>query len=168
MNAALAGRRREPGAAPAPARSVYLHPGKLFAAAEPATVSTILGSCVAVCLFDAEQGVGGVNHYLLPHWAAGAEASARYGNVALAALLERVLALGARREALQAKVFGGACVLDAFRGDGAGHLGERNARLADGFLRGEGIAVAARDVGGSRGRKLLFRTDDGTALVRAL
>jgi chemotaxis protein CheD len=149
---------------------VYLHPGKIYAGADPAAVTTILGSCVAVCLFDAGRGVGGINHYLLPHWAAGSEATARYGNVALRALLDRVTALGARRDALQAKVFGGACVLDAFRGTGHGavHLGERNTELALHFLADEAIQVSARDVGGSRGRKLIFRTDDGTALVRAL
>jgi chemotaxis protein CheD len=168
MSAVSAGRRPRAHAAPAPERTVYLHPGKIYAAAGPATVTTILGSCVAVCLFDAEARVGGINHYLLPHWAGGADASARYGNVALQALLERVVSLGARPGALQAKVFGGACVLEAFRGDGGGHLGERNAELAAAFLRERGIALAASDTGGHRGRKLVFRTDDGTALVRVL
>lgn len=172
MSAAPAGHLSAGAPAPAaapPSRSIYLHPGKIYAGAEPAVVTTILGSCVAVCLWDAGRGVGGINHYLLPHWAAGSEATARYGNVALRALLDRVVALGARRDALQAKVFGGACVLDAFRpGQGATHLGERNSELAVHFLASESIRVVASDVGGSRGRKLIFRTDDGTALVRAI
>lgn len=167
---ALPAVRRPAAAVPAPPSAVYLHPGKMFAGAEPATVTTILGSCVAVCMFDAGRGVGGINHYLLPHWAAGSEGSARYGNVALRALLDRVVALGARREALQAKVFGGACVLAAFReaGPGAMHLGERNSELAAAFLAEASIPLVGRDVGGTRGRKLIFRTDDGTALVRTL
>ena len=149
-----------------PRVAVYLHPGQLHAGREPTTVTTILGSCVAVCLVDAGRKVGGVNHFLLPHWAGEGHRTPRFGNVAMELLLERLLAMGARRGELRAKVFGGACVLEAFHGPH--HLGARNAEVAMGFLAAEGIEVAAADTGGRRGRKLLFRTDDGTALVKLI
>ena len=146
---------------------VYLHPGQLHASADPCTITTILGSCVAVCLFDRARGVGGANHYLLPYHAGHDQASPRFGNVAVQSLLARVLALGASRRDLEAKLFGGACVLEAFR-TGDSHLGAKNVDAARALLRAEGIPVRAEDVGGSRGRKLVFHVDDGSALVKML
>lgn len=142
----------------------YLHPGQLVAAADPLTVTTILGSCVGVCLYDPVRRVGGVNHFLLPEWPGDGERSTRFGDVAMAELLSRVLALGARRADLLARVYGGACVVDAFRGD-AYHLGERNAALALVFLRREDIPVLDADTGGRRGRKLVFHTTIGSSLI---
>lgn len=148
------------------AASVYLHPGQLAAAARPTIVTTILGSCVSLCLYDARRGVAGINHFLLPA-SLGALASPRFGDVACAELLERVLALGADRGALQGKLFGGACVLDGMAGEAAA-LGERNADVAIAFLERERIPLQALDTGGRRGRKLRFSTWDGIALVRSI
>jgi chemotaxis protein CheD len=77
-------------------------------------------------------------------------------------LLAQVLRAGARRERLRARVYGGACVLDAFCLSGT-HLGELNVRVALAFLDEEAIPVLARDTGGRRGRRVVFRTADGTA-----
>ena len=148
-------------------RTLYLHPGQLVASAEPSYVTTILGSCVAVCLWDVDQRVGGMNHFMLPLFAGNGSASPRFGNVAMERLLSKVLALGARQESLRAKLFGGACVLEALRGT-CGSLGANNVELARRFLKGAGIPVVAEDVAGDRGRKLGFRTDDGAAAVRLL
>jgi chemotaxis protein CheD len=160
-----------PAAAPAraaePAPGVYLHPGELFACAEPRKVTTILGSCVAACVFDPAMRVGGLTHHLLPYGAPGVERPGRFGNLALPALVDRLAALGARPWELRAKLFGGSCVLEAFRGDGE-HLGARNVEVAREALDALGIRVVAEDVGGPRGRRLLFDTGDGTALVRLL
>ncbi len=147
-------------------RQVYLQAGQVFASAEPASVVTILGSCVAVCLFDPAAGVGGMNHYLLP-LAVERERSARFGNVALARLLDEVLERGARRGNLRAKVFGGAGVLDGFQRSGRS-LGHDNVDLALRTMEAEGIPVVDGDVGGRRGRKLVFHVDDGSAWVRTL
>jgi chemotaxis protein CheD len=158
-------------APPGPAatvRRLYLHAGQLHASAEACYVTTILGSCVAVCLWDGHAGVGGVNHFLLPYCPADAAlANARFGNVAMARLIERLIALGARRDRLQAKVFGGACVIEAFRGSGR-HLGEKNVEMAMGALEEAAIPVVSRDVGGHHGRKLVFDTGEGAAWVRPL
>lgn len=145
-------------------RNVYLLPGHLVTAAEPCDVTTILGSCVAVCLFDVRGRAGGVNHFLLPHHPEAQPRSARFGSVAIRDLIEAVRAHGCRKADLRAHVFGGAGVIaglaDAWR-----HVGHQNAELAERMLADEGIPVMERDLGGSRGRRLRFRTDDGAAHV---
>lgn len=148
-----------------PRADVYLHPGQLYVSADPSAVTTILGSCIAVCLWDPVLRVGGTNHYLLPECGSGSS-SPRFGNVAIRRLVEGMLSLGSQEQHLRAKVFGGACVLDAFVG--GSHLGAKNADLGLRILREEGIPVVAEDVGGRRGRKVVFHTDSGLALVRLI
>lgn len=150
-----------------PLPSVYLHPGQLFVAAGPATVTTILGSCVAVCIWDVTLGIGGINHYLLPNGLRTASVSLRYGNVAIAQLLEKLARVGTRLPNLRAKIFGGACVLDAMRGK-ENHLGDKNVEIAREKLGDADIPIVAADVGGIRGRKLIFHPHDGNALVKLL
>ena len=154
-------------AAPDAGGALYLHAGQIHASADPCRVTTILGSCVAVCVWDPESRVGGVNHFLLPFCADNALATPRFGNVAVARLVERVLALGGRRGRLRAKVFGGACVIEAFRAGGR-HLGQKNVEAALRVLDERAIPVVASDVGGQRGRKLVFDTGAGAAWVRGL
>lgn len=168
MTAAARRRRPAPVADDAPPpEGVYLHPGDLVASAEPLALTTILGSCVGVCLYDAESGVGGMNHFLLPDSQGQGRPTARFGDVAMERLLAAVINAGARRSALRAHVFGGACVLAAFYGPGT-HLGERNVRVALRFLEQEGIPVVERCTGGRRGRKLLFHTAGGAVQVREI
>jgi chemotaxis protein CheD len=143
---------------------VYLAPGRLHATAEPVQVTTILGSCVAVCLWDPDRRVGGINHFLLPE---GVPPSSRFGDSAVRMLVESVLALGASRTRLRAKIFGGACVLEAFRHD-THPLGARNVEVARERLRAEQIPVVGEDVGGDLGRKLVFDVQTGCAWVRAI
>lgn len=158
-----------PAAEAGPARdAVYLHPGQVVVRDQPTAVTTILGSCVSVLLYDERRGVGGVNHFLLPHWAGTGVENARFGAAAMRQLIDGVRGVGGRTADLRAKVFGGACVLDAFgRADGE-HLGARNVRVALEALRAEGIPVLAEDTGGRRGRRLVFTTDDGAALLRLI
>jgi chemotaxis protein CheD len=141
----------------------YLPPGGLLASAEPMEITTILGSCVSLCLWDAQAGVGGMNHYLLP--GGGNDQPERYGDRANPILLQRVLKLGASESRLRAKIFGGACVVKAFR-NGVTTFADRNVRIAEEFLRQQRIPLINEDVRGERGRKLRFRTDNGTASLR--
>ncbi|HKU24389.1 MAG TPA: chemotaxis protein CheD, partial [Candidatus Sulfotelmatobacter sp.] len=85
----------------------YLIPGKVFASAQPFAISTIVGSGVAVCLWDSVHRIGGANHYMLPEGPENGDNATRYGNVANPALLQRMLDLGAERKNLEAKIFGG-------------------------------------------------------------
>jgi chemotaxis protein CheD len=146
---------------------VYLHPGQLFAAAHRCIITTVLGSCVSVCLFDAERGVGGANHFVVPHGSTRQAERLRCGPSAIDALIDSVTSFGARRHRLVAKVYGGAHVLKAMTGQ-RWQLGEANVRVARTALEAQGIAVHEMDVGGVRGRKLQFVTDDGSVWVRAI
>ena len=99
--------RRESGSVDAECGRVYLHPGQFTVAVAPCTITTILGSCVAVCLFDPVARIGGLNHFLLPR-APGKNNSLRFGNVAVPRLIEAMVECGAVKRRLQAKVIGGA------------------------------------------------------------
>ena len=145
---------------------VYLPPGLLYAAATPGAVTTVLGSCVAVCLFDPAQRAGGINHFLLPYWNGDGLASPKYANIALPKLLERMLELGCRRQNMRAKLFGGGAVFQQI--GGLFGVGERNIQFAEQFLADAGIPVVARDVGEGFTRKLIYRVHTGEALVRRL
>ena len=145
-------------------RGVYLLPGHLVAAAEPCDVTTILGSCVAVCLFDRRGRAGGVNHFLLPQHPATQPRSPRFGNVAIRELIDAVCAHGCRPADLRAHVFGGAGVVAGLAAAWR-PVGEQNVEIAERMLADAGIPVVERDLGGTRGRRLHFRTDDGAAHV---
>jgi chemotaxis protein CheD len=147
--------------------AVYLHPGKLYASREPSAVTTILGSCVAVCLWDPVQRIGGINHYLLPHGPGNGQSSERFGDVAIPSLIGKLLTLGSATWGLEAKLFGGACVIDAMRASDH-NLGAKNVDVARQLLEEAGIPVVGGDVGGPKGRKLIFHSDDGTAWVKLL
>ena len=110
---------------------------------------------------------GGANRFLLPHPVGPGEESPRFGNVAVQRLLDHLRALGCTPQSLLAKLFGGSCVLEAFQ-DTESHLGTKNVGVARKLLLEAGIPIVAEDVGGQRGRRLIFQTDDGTAWVRRL
>jgi chemotaxis protein CheD len=160
-------RRAESGTMPVDPVTVHLHAGQVFAAAVATRISTVLGSCVAVCFIDVVHGIGGANHFMLPLHVSGAIASPRFGNVAIEALIARMIALGSRKRDLQAKVFGGASPNHDER-NGNESLGWQNVRVARRVLAAERIPIAAEDVGGHCGRRLLFSTNDGCAWVRRL
>src|SRR6185503_16712883 len=110
-------------------KGVYLHSGQIHVSDEPCSITTILGSCVAVCMWDAFEGVGGATHYLLPTRVSGHKASARFGDCAIDQLLSVLLEMGAHRNNLQAKLFGGACIFAGFRSL-AEQLGTKNVQVA--------------------------------------
>jgi chemotaxis protein CheD len=147
--------------------SHYLPPGQVFASREPTEVTTIVGSCAAVCLWDADLNVGGVNHYLLPRKPYGSQPSGRYADSAFKLLLDALIGFGCRPDSLRAWLVGGACLIEAFRVRGE-HLGEQNVKIGVRLLEHARIQVIGQDTGGDRGRKVIFRTDRGTAVVQPL
>jgi len=151
--------------APAGRTRVYLLPGELNASKEPAQITTILGSCVAVCLWDAKIGIGGMNHFLLPAWREGEGPSTRFGDIATRTLLQKLLELGCQRRNLIAKLFGGAAL---FRSQDSyiASLGSKNVDAARTMMKNAGIPVIAQDTGGTNGRKIVFNTDDGSVWSR--
>jgi len=145
-------------------RLVYLYPGELTASREPSEVSTVVGSCVSVFLWDARLKQGGMNHFLLPRQPRGDEPSARFGVPAIEKLIEKLAALGSDPAELVAKVFGGAQVLGPPRNER--HLGLQNVEVAYETLRALRLPVLAADVGGNRGRRVVAHTEDGSAWVK--
>ena len=141
----------------------YLIPGKLFAAAQPFAITTILGSGVALCLWDSERGIGGANHVMLAEGPEDGDNTTRYANVSNPMLLQRMLGLGAEIKTLEAKIFGGSLPNVSFGANEKSHMGEQNVKAAIEFLKREGIRMVQNEVGGTRGRKLVFHTDDGRA-----
>lgn len=145
-----------------PMKKLFLYPAALYAGEVPTNVVTILGSCVAVCLWDPVAKKGGINHFMLPLWNGQGLASPRYGNIAVTKLVEEMEALGCRRSNLEAKVFGGGEVLEMKQANFK--IGERNIDLAIKMLKQMDIKLKAQSTGGKNGRKILFNT--GTGEVR--
>ncbi|WP_075603326.1 chemotaxis protein CheD [Saccharicrinis aurantiacus] len=136
----------------------FLYPSSLFVSKEPYLVKTILGSCVAICLWDSRLRIGGINHYMLPTWNGNDLASPKYGNVATDKLIDRLVFHGSRIQDLQAKIFGGGEMMES---NTKTLIGERNIRLARIILEERGIPIVASSTGGKRGRKIIFFTDTG-------
>jgi chemotaxis protein CheD len=142
------------------AKRVHIIQGEYKVISDPNLVlSTILGSCVAACLRDPVAGVGGMNHFLLPGTGGtGGGDAARYGVHLMELLINGLLKQGARRDRIEAKVFGGAKTIASFS-----NVGEQNAAFAMEFLRDEGIPVIGSSTGGDHGRKVEFWPVSGRA-----
>lgn len=122
-------------------------------------LSTLLGSCVAACICDSRSGVGGMNHFLLPGDLSGVpNDSERFGVHLMELLINGLMSHGARRDRLEAKIFGGAAMVQRL-----GDIGARNGEFAKRFLEYEGIQIVAADLGGNRGRRLLYSPTTGRA-----
>lgn len=134
----------------------FLYPSNLLAPTTPHLVTTVLGSCVAVCLWDPIIRIGGINHFMLPLWNGDGLASPKYGNIAIKKLIEQMIANGSRKISLQAKVFGGGEVIET----SISHfkIGERNVAIALELLAEENIPIKSSSLGGKLGRKIIYNT----------
>lgn len=133
--------------------------GEFRVATQPDRVfTTILGSCVATCICDPVSGIGGMNHFLLPGQGQRDQASLRYGVNAMELMINALLKKGARRDRLEAKLFGGARMLE-----GLSNIGASNAEFALWFLQVEGIRCVGRSLGGEQARKLRYWPHNGQA-----
>lgn len=144
----------------------YLYPSAIFLHRDPHRVTTVLGSCVSVCLWDPILRIGGINHYMLPLWNGEGLASPKYGNIAISKLIEKMLLMGCRKNNLKAKVFGGGAVLRS--PNEILNVGERNIVYARDALKEEGIPIIGSDVGGNRGRKIIYNTGNGSVMMKRL
>jgi Chemotaxis protein; stimulates methylation of MCP proteins len=149
-----------------------IHPGQQYACAGTELISTLLGSCVAACLYDPVAGVAGMNHFLLANrrysrsMPLTQSEAGRYGVNAMELLINQLLHLGADRRRLHAKVFGGGTVLTTLSRDNFLCVGEVNGRFIREFLKDEGIPIESEDLGGKQGRVIKFRTDTFTVYRR--
>lgn len=142
----------------------YLFPATLFVTKEPYLVSTVLGSCVSVCLWDRTMGYGGINHYMLPLWNGRELASPKYGNIAIQKLLEKMIEAGCSRENIESKVFGGGDILQSSVNQF--NIGERNIEIAVNLMKEFNIRITGKSVGGVNGRKIVFDTRTGTVIQK--
>lgn len=142
-------------------RRVSIVQGEHAVISEPhVVVSTVLGSCIAVCLQDAVAHIGGMNHFLLSEPGSAAEVAPhdlqKYGVHAMEVLINAMMVRGAVRERLRAHIYGGANVVA-----GLGQIGSHNAAFARRFCRTEGISIVHEDVGGSFARRIEFMPYEG-------
>ncbi len=142
-------------------------PGEYFVTNSGILLVTVLGSCVAACIRDTETGIGGMNHFMLPD-DGGRETittSARYGTYAMEVLINHLLKMGARRNRLEAKVFGGGAVMASLA---SSNVGTRNAEFVLSYLKTEKIPIVAKDLLDSYPRKVYYFAQTGRVLVKKL
>ncbi len=152
---------------------VKVMPGGVYATSDQEIIHTGLGSCVSACAWDIEMKVGGMNHFLLPfnnqfesqHWHPQAllSDSSRYGCYAMEVLINRLLSMGAERERLKFKLFGGAHLMGY-----QSLVGEKNVEFVLEYAKREKLNVVAQDLGGAHPRKLLFDPQTGQAWVKRI
>ncbi|OPX19567.1 MAG: hypothetical protein BZ151_08475 [Desulfobacca sp. 4484_104] len=138
----------------------FLKPGYIFIYQGPAIIRTVLGSAVSVALWDRQHQLGGINHYIYPRTGNRHEATARYGNVAMLTLINLLLEEGANLENLEAQIFGGAS-----RSVAPDDAGEQNIQIARQILAKKNIPVVSEDVGGFKGRKLMYNLATNEAVI---
>ena len=143
-------------------------PGEYYHTNKDMLIATVLGSCVSACIRDRVTGQGGMNHFMLPDGGASdspVSASMRYGTYAMEVLINELLKSGARRENLEAKVFGGGAVIKGFTSI---NVGERNAAFVLNYLKTEKMRVLAEDLNDIYPRKVYFFPRSGKVLVKKL
>ena len=167
----LKARRRKPGEASFFYRdhhfqhnAVKVLPGEYFVASENLVIMTVLGSCIAACIWDSRMRLGGMNHFMLPEGDA-ADTSGRYGSYAMELLINEIIKLGGRRESMQAKIFGGAQVMHNFT---SMNVGEKNTKFVVNYLQTERIPIVSEDVLDIYPRKVVFFPVTGKAMVKRL
>lgn len=143
----------------------YLIAGNSFVTDRPAIISTVLGSCVAVCLWDPASLVGGINHFIMPVWDGRGAASERFGDISTRGLIRKVIARGATLKRLKARVFGGASPL-GFASLKNMDAGRKNVEVALRVLEEAGIPVVESQTGGRAGIKVTFNTANGSVSFR--
>jgi len=143
------------------AQNYFLKPGFIYVSTKPTMISTVVGSCIAVCMFDRKQKIGGMNHFQFPAIRSAKHATARYGNVALPTLINLMINEGSKNEHLEAQIFGGAYNPEI----GEKNIGQENIRIAKTILAKKGVHLASEDVGGEKGRKIIFNTNTNELAV---
>lgn len=147
-----------------------ISPGEYYFTDKDMLIVTVLGSCVSACIRDSKTGVGGMNHFMLPDSATAdkdspVSESMRYGTYAMEVLINQLLRNGAKRENLEAKIFGGGNVLKSFT---TTNVGDRNAIFVRKYLQAEGIRVTGEDLLDIYPRKVYFFPKTGRVLVKKL
>ncbi len=144
--------------------STFIHVGQIHVDKAPSAISTVLGSCVAVCVYDMSLGIGGMNHYLLPFWNGNGLQSPKFGNISIPKLIEAMMAKGSTPKTMEAKIFGGASM--SMGVNDSMMIGQKNILVAKEILKEYRITIVAEDVGGQNGRKIQFDLERGKVLLK--
>jgi chemotaxis protein CheD len=149
--------------------AVKILPGEYYVTTRDMALVTVLGSCVAACIYDKTTGIGGMNHFMLPDEKRKGNdilsPSTRYGVYAMEIMINELLKMGAKRNYLEAKVFGGGNVL---RGFTVNNVGQTNAAFVIEYLRKEGIKIVAQDMLDIYPRKVYYFPRSCRVLVKQL
>ncbi|OHD53438.1 MAG: archease [Spirochaetes bacterium GWF1_51_8] len=143
----------------------FLNPGELIFSKKPVVIRTVLGSCVAVTLYDKVNKFGGMVHFLLPN-SSNRGVSTKYGDVAVPTLINKFIQAGSKKQFLEATITGGAFII--FDESEIFFIGDRNIESAQQILRQNEIRVVATNTGGERGRRVLFNTETSKVEVSFL
>lgn len=143
----------------------FIHVGQIHVDNGSIQISTVLGSCIGVCLYDKKLGIGGMNHYLLPFWNGNGLQSLKFGNISIPKLIEAMMEKGAKTDSIEAKIFGGASINFSTCNQNM-LVGEKNILVAREVLSDYKIKIVAEDVGGNSGRKIQFNLENGKVLLK--
>jgi chemotaxis protein CheD len=154
---------------------VIINPGELFASNTPVTISTLLGSCVSACLFDPVNKVMGMNHFMLSQQRLVSDSqlarteAGRYGINSMELLINEMLKLGAKKQYIQAKAFGGSTLIGNGSSDNIFlNVGAVNSKFIHEFLTHEAIPLVAENLGGKEGRMIHFSFGDFAVYMRKI
>lgn len=142
----------------------FIHVGEIHIGTQATEISTILGSCISVCLYDKIKRVGGMNHYLVPLWNENGLQSPKYGNISIPKLIENMLNIGCKIYNMEAKIFGGANVINV--SSEAMMIGRKNIVIAKEILKEYNIPIIAEDIAGNKGRRIMMRSDTGKIFLK--
>ncbi|MBF0274425.1 MAG: response regulator [Nitrospinae bacterium] len=145
---------------------IFLLPGELVVSKTPHSISTILGSCVAVALFNKKQKFGGLNHYMLPRLPVGSSQNAKYGDCSIETMIKMMVGADSNKNNLQAMIIGGGHVVGHLS-SGAG-VAEKNIAVAFEILREHNIEIIKKDIGGNNGRKVYYQSWDNSITIRKI
>ncbi len=137
----------------------YLLPGDLVVTTEQIKLITVLGSCVAVCMFDRERKVAGMNHYMLPVNKANDPNLFKYGDTSLSHMLNQMIKLGAQKGNIICRVYGGGSMFSKV--GPSFNIGQQNVEMALKFLQNNDFIPKSVETGGTSGRKVIFDTSAG-------
>ena len=132
----------------------FLEPGFMVMPDSPTVISAVLGSGVSVCLYDCKRKVGGMNSFQFPMIREKGKTTTRFGNVAVWTLIRMMVEDGSKIQNLEAQIVGGAHNPELSHQN----MGQENIRIARRILAREKIAVTSEDIGGSKGRKIVYST----------
>jgi chemotaxis protein CheD len=149
---------------------VIIYSGDYYISSDPdVVICTVLGSCIAVCLYDEKARIGGMNHFMLPRaWEQRSSESGRFGLESMEIMLAKFCTMGASLANIKAKVFGGGRMLELAMADREKDVPSANINFILDYLKRKQITIAAHDLGGVSGRKIYYVLENNKVYLHRL